>query len=140
MRVIIVLAIVILMACSALADDISGKYCVVSESEWGQCIIIKKKGNTCTIITENWLAGKYKTTKERKVIPCRYHALGDRLRVEYDNSVDFLDYGIYDWKEFGWKGCSIGLKRVGPAHKESRLHPLIYWKEPIEKHKQRCCP
>lgn len=139
MRSITISLIFMFMACSALADDISGKYCVVSESEWNQCIVIKKE-DKCTIITENWLAGKSKTTKKRTIIPCRYHALGDRFRLEYDNTVDFLDYGIYDWKEFGWKGCSIGLKRVEPPHKGSRLVPLVYWKYPLEKHKQKRCP
>ncbi|WP_027177085.1 hypothetical protein [Desulfovibrio aminophilus] len=134
-RHLMLLCLLILPSAPASAQDLSGKYCVVSESEWTQCIELKP-GGKCLIINEAWDptdAPEARYGLERKTVECGYAMHDGMLEVTYGRVTDVFAPGVYDWREFGWKGWSPGLKRAGSAPEKSILHKtLIYWQEPMD--------
>ena len=129
-RIMAILIIILCLIVPAAAQDMIGRYCVLSESEWAQCIELKQ-GGVCLITAEVWDPGP--KNMERRLTPCRYTAQGNRVLVTYGKTTDILETGVYDWAEFSEPGWSPGLKNMQPAAEGGVLTSrLVFWKEPLD--------
>ncbi len=129
------LILFMLMASPALAQDMSGKYCVLTESEWSECIELNT-GGACRIVTEVWEATDGSGPRkglEHKEKKCNYEVQGDQVLLTYEGRTETLKAAYYDWAEEMWKGWGPGLKPVEPRAGQSALYSRVYWKEPTHK-------
>lgn len=117
---------------SALAQDLSGAYCVLTESEWTQCIELRH-GGECRIVTEFWDPTEGSGPRKnmtRKETPCRYEVNGDLVSLAYEGRTEVMKAAVYDWAQFAGQGWSPGLELVNPTYERGWLDPRVYWKEP----------
>jgi hypothetical protein len=123
-----------LMASPALAQDMSGKYCVLTESEWSECIELNT-GGACRIVTEVWEATDGSGPRkdyDRKETTCSYEVRGGQVLLTHHGVTEALKADFYDWKEELLDGWSPGLKPVEPRAEKSVLSSRVYWKEPMD--------
>ena len=131
-RHLMLLCLLILPSTPASAQDMSGKYCVVSESEWTQCIELKP-GGECRIVTQFWdppEGSGPRNNMTRKETPCRYELNGDLVSLAYEGRTEVMKAAVYDWAQFAGQGWSPGLELVNPTYERGWLDPRVYWKEP----------
>ncbi|HMM40181.1 MAG TPA: hypothetical protein PKB11_15600 [Desulfovibrio sp.] len=117
---------------SALAQDLSGAYCVLTESEWTQCIELRH-GGECRIVTEFWDPTEGSGPRKnmtRKETPCRYEVNGDLVSLAYEGRTEVMKAAVYDWAAIDEEGWSPGLELVNPTYERGRLDPGVYWKKP----------
>ena len=128
------LILFMLIASPALAQDMSGKYCVLTESEWSECIELNT-GGSCRIVTEVWEATDGSGPRkdyDRKETTCSYEVRGGQVLLTHHGVTEALKADFYDWKEELLDGWSPGLKPVEPRAEKSVLSSRVYWKEPMD--------
>jgi len=122
----------LLSSTAALAQDLSGAYCVLTESEWTQCIELRH-GGECRIVTQFWdptEGSGPRNNMTRKETPCRYEVNGDLVSLAYEGRTEVMKAAVYDWAQFAGQGWSPGLELVNPTYERGWLDPRVYWKEP----------
>ncbi|MCM0755496.1 hypothetical protein M7784_09580 [Desulfovibrio aminophilus] len=142
MKYIVLPVCILLLSTSAFAQDMRGTYCVVSESEWTQCIELRQDG-VCRIVTEFWDPTEGSGPRKnmtREVSTCRYEVKGDLVSLISEGRVNVMKSAVYDCAAIAEQGWSPGLKLVNPTDERDGLDPRVYWKEPRSKLRRNAPP
>lgn len=109
------------------APDVTGRYSVVSESEWALELNLEPDGRA-RIEISLWAPGEYEG-RAKQTVDATWAQAGDRVTLSYGGVTDSLRYdAALSTQDFGREGALPGLEPLGDPDPRSMIGRWRLWR------------